>query len=358
MPKFIDTDSVPLKNVFRTPEGYLKADAFAVRTGVQRYLGSEVGRPELPVVDIYRPPEEVFQHDSVATFAHAPITVDHPAGGVTAATWREKAVGEVSTEAMRDGERLKLQLIVKDARAISEVDSGKRRQLSAGYTCDIDWSAPGVTADGVAYLGIQRNIQVNHLALVERGRAGNCQIGDSAWGTVPLTADGAAPHHEEVQMDIKTLVFGDAAVKVVAEDESKIAAYVAKLIADAETARGENAALQQKLTDAEMTPEKLQKMVADRARVAAGYKALTGKDAPADMTDSAMRKDAVVAKLGDSAKEMSDESIAGAFAAFTAQPAGPDPLRTSNIRHQDGLIDDADMSSIFKAAGVTMKKEA
>ena len=364
---FIDADIAPLANVKETPEGYLAAEAFSVRTGIQRYLGIEVGKPDQPFVDIYRPEQEVFSRESVATFAHKPLTIDHPPGGVDASTWRDSAVGEVSTEAMRDGERLKLQLIVKDAAAVRQVKAGARRQLSAGYTCDIDWTA-GQTADGQPYAGVQRNIRVNHLALVERGRAGNCAIGDAApWGITTITdATGAAPQSTEGRMTTKTIVMGDKAVNVLAEDAPKVEDYIAaanKALADAQTAAatkdGEIAALRQKLADAEMTPQKLSDAVAARTAVAAGYKALTGKDAPATMSDADMRRAAVAAKLGDKAAPLTDEGIAGAFAAFTADAATVDPLRVAvagGIQYQDAGV--VNLADVFKAAGLQMKKEA
>ena len=113
MPHFLDSvKAEPLKNVQRSPEGYLIADAFTVRTGCQTYRGKEVGRPELPLVTVYRPEESVFNKDSVSGFAHKPITVGHPKDLVQTDNWAQHAVGEVSTEALRDGERLRLQLVI------------------------------------------------------------------------------------------------------------------------------------------------------------------------------------------------------------------------------------------------------
>lgn len=42
----------------RTADGYLVADVRAARTGIQQYRAVEVGRPELDVVNVYRPPAE------------------------------------------------------------------------------------------------------------------------------------------------------------------------------------------------------------------------------------------------------------------------------------------------------------
>ena len=140
----------------------------------------------MPVVRVYRGPEEVFAQDSLQSFSHAPITMDHPAAPVTADNWKELARGEVSTAAKKDGEWVMLPLVLKDAAAIKAVIDGKR-ELSAGYTCDLDFTA-GVTADGQAFDAQQKSIKVNHLALVDKARAGSkARIGDgAAWGAAPI----------------------------------------------------------------------------------------------------------------------------------------------------------------------------
>lgn len=53
------------------------------------------------------------------------------------------SVGEVSTAAKQDGQWVMLPLILKDAAAIKAMVSGKR-ELSAGYVCELDWT-PGLT---------------------------------------------------------------------------------------------------------------------------------------------------------------------------------------------------------------------
>jgi hypothetical protein len=52
---------------------------------------------------------------------------------------------------------------VTSSEAVAEIDNGVR-QLSLGYDADYDMTGPG--------RGEQRNIIVNHLALVENGRCG------------------------------------------------------------------------------------------------------------------------------------------------------------------------------------------
>ncbi|MDT9702463.1 DUF2213 domain-containing protein, partial [Streptomyces sp. P17] len=89
-------------------------DARVARTGIQQYLGSEVGRPDLEVVTVYRPESEVFKADSMASFAHRPITDDHPDEAVTADNWKDYSVGQTGEEIKRDGDFLRVPMMVAD----------------------------------------------------------------------------------------------------------------------------------------------------------------------------------------------------------------------------------------------------
>ena len=71
----------------------------------------------------------------------------------------------------KDGEFVAGELLVTDADLIKKLEDGAARELSCGYNCDLD-EKPGVTADGLRYDAIQRNIRGNHVAVVPKGRAG------------------------------------------------------------------------------------------------------------------------------------------------------------------------------------------
>lgn len=234
------TDAVTLSGTRQTGEGYLIADAKAVRTGIQLYAGSEVGKPEIPVVRVYRSEDEVRSTDSLRSFSHAPVTVDHPAEPVTSDNWKTLAVGEVSTAATWDGNRISLPLILKDKAAIDAVHGGKR-ELSAGYTCELDFT-PGVTKDGQAFDAQQKNIRANHVAIVDRGRAGaECRIGDAEphkWGAAPI--HDATPEKDK-PMNLKTVTVDGIPVEVTDQGATVIATLTQRLsdsaakFADAET---------------------------------------------------------------------------------------------------------------------------
>lgn len=166
----------------RTADGYLVAIGRAARAGIQVYAGREVGRPDLETVRVYRAPEEVFARDALASYAHKPVTNDHPPAGVNPQNWRSHAVGFVGDEVSRDGDFVRVSLMLADAAAISALETGKR-ELSAGYDCVLDWT-PGVAPDGQRYEARQRAIKVNHVAIVTAGRAGPvARIADGASST-------------------------------------------------------------------------------------------------------------------------------------------------------------------------------
>jgi len=189
-------DKAELTGVRRTADGYLVADVRAARTGLQTYLGVEVGKPDVDMVVVYRPEEEVFAKDSMATLANRPITSNHPPEMVNAANWKKYAAGITGGGVARDGEFLVVPFALMDESAIADVEAGKR-ELSAGYTCDLDFT-PGVTADGHAYGAVQRNIRINHLAVVDKGRAGkHCRVGD----TTSTPTEGSDMNLQKVMFD-------------------------------------------------------------------------------------------------------------------------------------------------------------
>lgn len=162
-----------------TDEGFLKVPGRVARTGIQEYLARELGLDGDPmrVVRVFRPEEEVFNDASLNTYDASDITSPHPPLLVTALTYKGVAVGVVHGPGRRDGDFVVCDLIVKDQKTIDEIIGGKC-ELSAGYTAVYD-ETPGVTEDGQAYDYIQRDIKINHVAIVERARAGaNARVFD------------------------------------------------------------------------------------------------------------------------------------------------------------------------------------
>lgn len=153
-----------------TPEGFLCVKGIAARTGVYQYVSTELDLPgPQRIVNVYRSPEEVFSPESMATYIDKDVTNDHPEDLVNSTTFKEVSVGHVRG-VERDGDNLIVDMIIKDQSAIDDIQSGKA-ELSPGYTAEYV-EQPGTAPDGTAYEFVQRDIKINHNAVVDAARAG------------------------------------------------------------------------------------------------------------------------------------------------------------------------------------------
>jgi hypothetical protein len=262
-----DRISLDAKDLRRTADGYMVANPRVARTGIQLYRGSEVGRPTLDVVRVYRPEEQVFAKDSMHTFAYKPITNNHPPVPVTADNWTKYAVGNSGGEVARDGEAVRVPMVVMDKAAIKEVEDGKS-QLSVGYSTELVWGQ-GTSPQGETYDAMQTAIRVNHIAIVDAARGGDkLKLGDTVELFASLTnpADPAAnvgdQHMAEVPQKTTTIVvdsisleMSDTAAAVVnrsikdlTDKLNSSVASVASITADAAKAKTEAEATIAKMT--------------------------------------------------------------------------------------------------------------
>ena len=155
-------DSLPLDATYFTDEGYLVDHPIVTSVGIFVYHnpdGSE--RREL------RLPEEVFAEKSLASYKGKPIIVTHDAGYVDTDNVKDESIGTILSEGYRDGDDVRAEIIIHDTDSLKKY---KMRELSCGYNLRLD-ETPGVW-EGQPYDAIQRDIEINHLALVDKARAG------------------------------------------------------------------------------------------------------------------------------------------------------------------------------------------
>lgn len=261
-----------------TNGGYMVGDVRCARTGIQEYAGFEMGFDQ-EVVKVYRPEDEVFSESSLATFVGKPVTNDHPPEMVSADNWRKYAGGSIGNEVLRDGEFIRVPITLMDSSLIKQVKDGKR-EISMGYEMTLDVT-PGETPQGEQYDAVMRNLKMNHLAVVDRGRAGpEVRIGDN-WGASPNSNDG------KETMTLKTIVVDglsvettDAGAKAIEKLQAESKAIVAAKDA-AQTAH-----------DSELSTQKadLEKSAADA--VAEKDRELAKKDAEIDELKAKVLSDA------------------------------------------------------------------
>lgn len=251
----------------RTPEGFLRADAYLTRTGVFEYTNLDgTTRREL------RLPEHVFDAKSLESFDLKPLTLGHPPTNLDSTTARDRSVGVVSSpRKAEDGEHVAATISIFDAAAIEAVERGVK-QLSNGYTLvpvpipnGVHTYADGTTVRADFY---QTEIVGNHTAIVPRGRAG-------ATASLRLDAEGNANTDQESDPmtleEMRKMLEAQAAdAKAQAARLDALTAEAAKTKADAEAAKaklekaeGENVALKARLDAADKREAEAAKARAD-----------------------------------------------------------------------------------------------
>lgn len=315
-------DFMSLTSRHVTDEGYLVAPGNMARTGVQEYRAYELGldaegMDPMKVIRLHRPPDEVFNPDSMASFENKPITIEHPPVAVTADNWAELAKGEVR-DVCRTGDLLTGTLLIKSKDAIEALQEGKV-QLSNGYTFELDLTS-GTTADGRAYDGLQRNIRGNHVALVDAARCGSaCRIADSQ---PKLEGKTMADAKRKVTVDGIPLEVEDTAAEVIdtlVKQRNEARDALAPLKTKAAEAEGLKVALDKANADIEtmkkdvITPEARDAMVADWSKMIADAKRLTPEITTDGKTCLAIRREVIGALVAKdtTAKAVADAVLAG-----------------------------------------------
>lgn len=301
------TDKSSNLKVTRLPGGRLVVDATLSRSGVFEYRDSAGN-----VRREYRAPEEVFSADSIASFELAPLTNDHPVEGVTEGNAKAVTVGAVGSVARQDV-NLVGRVAIFDEATLAAIEAGKH-ELSCGYLCDV-LDEPGTTPEGERYDAVQRNIVGNHVALVERGRAGNARLHlDSAIST-DFVEETKPANKDDDSMELEALK----------AELAKLTAAVADLTSAKDKIEGERDALTAQVVAADAARAdaiaKLPAAVEARVALLSAARDLKVDVKPGD-TDRAI-KVAVVAKMDGATitDDKSDDYVTARFDAAVERAA-------------------------------------
>jgi len=370
-------DALTVDRTWETNDGFLGFSARFARTGIQHYLGAQIDPNGIhkdaagsrrfdphALYPVQRDAAEVFAPRAMGSFIAKPITNDHPSAGVNVDNWGSLAKGAIG-EVLRDGEYARMSGLITDAATISDYRAGKR-ELSGGYQTELV-VVDGVNDSGHPFVARQTMIDGNHVALVDKGRAGSeCAIRDSIAVCDANPAILAAITTKETVMKIR---IGDAevdstngeAVRVavdalnvkLADAGTRATAAETKVAEQATTIAAKDAeitTLNQKVADAALTPAKLQDAAKAYSQVCDKAKALGVQFADGAGSDAIM-KAVVDAKMGDAAKGWAADQIAASFAVLTKDAAPADPLRQAiNDGGLKIVTDNASVRDLARAA--------
>ena len=246
-------DSVKFKATI-DENGFLVDTPVVARLGVQVYYMDD-GR----TVREFRPAEEVFKDESLASYQGKPMTLDHVF--VNSENAKEVVVGSVTGKAEPLGSSVVAPIVVYDNTAIQEAMAGNAKELSVGYSAILDetpgWGDPITGEYVLKYDGdqfdvpdgwqefdaIQRDIKVNHLAMVYRGRAGIAKLNMDGEQENPYTTDVDINKEDKQEMTVKIKLDGAQEFEVAPE----VASHIEALNAKADTAIAERDSLKAKV---------------------------------------------------------------------------------------------------------------
>ena len=182
-------DSLPVKFSWKDEDGHLFIDKSPItKEQIRPYIGHEVSNCEEmgwdteKIYKLYCPADELKKSEK--TFNKCPLHLGHV--HVTAEDPHlESLVGCVGESESFEEPYLFNSLGIWRQDAIDGIKNGTSKEISCAYRYEVD-PTPGVF-EGEAYDGIMRNIRGNHVALVEKGRAGPDVC---AWDHLPKSLQG------------------------------------------------------------------------------------------------------------------------------------------------------------------------
>ena len=228
----------------KTAQGYLKADGLATRVGIFRYK-----LPDGTIQRELRPPDEVFDENSLETLSAIPVTNDHPPVMLDSENTKQFSVGFTHERVDVDDDFVKVGMTVTDKNVIDDILERNREELSCGYHADLEIT-PGIYK-GEPYDAVQRNIRYNHLAIVDRGRAGR-------EARIRLDKDQGVMVEEikeEIKMDNKDNKTGVSMAKIKLDGiEYEVSESLGKVVMDKQSA------LEKSQADLEATQKKVSEL--------------------------------------------------------------------------------------------------
>jgi len=328
-----------------TDNGFLRVKGRAARTGVYQYLASELeltDRAPNDIVNVYRPAEEVFNTDSLSSYENVDVTNDHPTAMVDSKSYKATSVGHVIS-ATQDGDFVNVDMIIKADDAIRDIESGKS-QLSPGYTA-VYKAEQGTAPCGTAYDFKQTGIDVNHVAIVKRGRGGD---------QVRINDNHGVKTMNKVTLDAgRSIEIEDAAVAALVTDSiARLEKQVTDAQAAIDAATAERDTIAEKLIAAELatSDEAIAKRVADVASVQSQARKVAGDKFTCESVDTLTIQREALTLVRDSI-DWSEKAEAYVQAAFDMAVADAEatPAHKPEDQHAKLALDAANVQKPAEA---------
>lgn len=156
-------------NMIKTPEGFLICKNVIIGIeGPLEYLDSELGiGNQGSIIEVMRGREANYDKETIASFEGKPITDGHPQDDVDPTNSHFLSKGHlqnVHSATLDNGKScIMADLMITDESLINDILDGSKREVSCGYDTEYE------LRNDILY---QKNIRGNHLAIIDKGRAG------------------------------------------------------------------------------------------------------------------------------------------------------------------------------------------
>lgn len=160
--------------------GAMIAKCAIARTGNLKYKAKELGemfkdRDPESIVVVAQLQDDLFSDDTLNKFRSAPVTIGHPEDDVNTENMKELSKGMLEGKPTPDGDKLEANIVLQDKEAIDLVEDGTVELSACAY-----YNITRMEDSELGYDAVREVTRVNHVAIVERGRAGReCKIYDA-----------------------------------------------------------------------------------------------------------------------------------------------------------------------------------
>lgn len=205
-------DTVPIRDPKIDPQtGFL----YVRRVPIAQVMVQPYKRPDDSIEMEAKLPENLLSDATVESANNKPVTNNHPSELVTKSNSNRYMKGFTTSNAHVEGNMLYNDIAITDENLIDEIQSGRKTELSIGFETEVIPQSGEL--NGVKYDAVQKNIQINHVAVVKRGRAGH---------NVRITGDSAIAIEDDKgeSMDTTKIRIGDSDINVAVADADKVTA--------------------------------------------------------------------------------------------------------------------------------------
>lgn len=216
-------DTAPINKIEIDPDsGFLNAkDVPIARVGVFPYRKSD-GSTDMEA----KLPQYLLSDSTVESANGKPVTDDHPPVMLNKDNVKQYMQGFTATNAHVRDNTLRVDLIICDSALINDINNGKE-ELSIGFRTELQQVSGEF--NGTKYDSVQSNIQINHVAVVDKGRAGHSirLTGDSASMVVKNDSADAGSQQENSEdnenMETKQVLLDGNTITIAKEDAEAVA---------------------------------------------------------------------------------------------------------------------------------------